>query len=155
MQLRFTAPVNCFWVTHLQGERWMLSGDVEEDRGLTSCNFWWDKTIDVDLICLIFTSAVPCEGLVLLPLMIWQEYLSSFNMLKTEFMHVRNSQCLLTGFNALNSGASLLWEVSMGLIDLVCLCLYKYMHPHTDYHHVLVSDGLLTCCYWAIRCPRA
>lgn len=154
MQLRFTAHVNCFWVTHLQGKRWTLSGDVEEDRGLTSCNFWWDKTLDVDLICLIFTSPVPCEGLVLPHWWFDKDIgsLSSFSMLKTELMHVRNSQSLLTGLNALNSGDSLLWEVSMGLIDLVCMCVYKYVHPHTDYHHVLVSDGLLTCCYWAIRC---
>lgn len=40
-------------------------------------------------------------------------------------------------------------------LSCVCVCLYKYVHPHTDYHHVLVSDGLLTCCYWAVWCLRA
>lgn len=50
---------------------------------------------------------------------------------RKQIMRVRNSQCFATGLDALNSGASSLWE------DLVCVCLYKYEHPHTDYHHVL------------------
>jgi len=118
--------------------RWLLLGDVAADRGLTSCNWWWYKTLDVDLICLIlFVHRCPVR--VLHCPHWWFDKgigsLSSFSMPKKEIMRVRNSQCLATGLDALNSGASSLWEVSMGLIDLVCMSLYKYVH--TDYHHVL------------------
>lgn len=54
--------------------------------------------------------------------------LGLFSMPETELVHVRNWRCLLTGLGTVNSGASLRWQVNMGLMVLiwfVCVCAYR------------------------------